>query len=140
MNNNELKELEELRAYKKDRESLVCRLEEDNIPKNKINILGTEYTVELSKKLPDGLDGRTDRTTKVIEVCSTLYEEPKETQLQNLKAYADTVLRHETIHAILNESGLEQHTSELHKEEVVNWIAMQYPKMKKIFEKLGVEE
>ena len=74
MNDDELKELEELRAYKKDRESLVCRLEEDNIPKNKINILGTEYTVELSKKLPDGLDGRTDRTTKVIEVCSTLYE------------------------------------------------------------------
>ena len=106
----------------------------------KINILGTEYTVILSKELPDGTDGRTDRTTKKIEVCNSLYKKPSKDQLQNLKAYADTVLRHEAIHAILNESGLEQHAHPMHNEEFVNWIAIQYPKMKKIFEQLEVEE
>ena len=48
-------------------------------------------------------------------------------------------LRHEITHAFLNESGLQNDTSVpgsgwATNEEMVDWIAIQFPKMKKAFE------
>ena len=43
------------------------------------------------------------------------------------------VLRHEIIHAFFIESGLEDYNS---NEQLVNWIAIQFPKMIKAFEEV----
>ena len=52
------------------------------------------------------------------------------------------VLRHEIIHAFLNESGLKdnfEHTSHAgHEETMVDWIAIQFPKIATVYKELGI--
>ena len=108
----------------------------------KVNILGTEYTVEHidrneDKNLFDN-DGYCDWTTKriviVIDDDTFTVGEPT--------VYLDKVLRHEVIHAFMYESGLHDCATfnDEHFEQIVDWIAIQYPKIKKVFEQLGVEK
>ena len=51
-------------------------------------------------------------------------------------------LRHEIIHAFLSESGLSvnfEHCSKFgHEETMVDWIAIQFPKIHKVYEELGI--
>lgn len=51
------------------------------------------------------------------------------------------ILRHEIIHAFLNEPGLCQSSNSVDawaiNEEMVDWIAIQFPKIKKAFEEAG---
>ncbi len=42
-------------------------------------------------------------------------------------------LRHEVIHAFFSESGLDDYSS---NEELVNWIAIQFPKMLQVFKEI----
>lgn len=57
-------------------------------------------------------------------------------------AYRKRLLRHEITHAFLNESGL-QHCSSVpmgawaRHEEMVDWIAIQFPKIMKAFQEVG---
>lgn len=101
----------------------------------KINILGTDYTVKTQTEATDkyliGRDGYCDKTTKEIVI-----DEFKETDItvKNLKCYSKTVLRHEIIHAFLTESGLDSE-SWAKNEEMVDWIALQFPKMLIAFKK-----
>ena len=50
-------------------------------------------------------------------------------------------LRHEIIHAFLSESGLSSNSSEMccwaKNEEMVDWIAIQFPKILKTFKEVG---
>ena len=52
-----------------------------------------------------------------------------------------TTLRHEIIHAFLAESGLRGNSFDVRQwalnEEMVDWFALQLPKMIKVFEQLG---
>lgn len=107
----------------------------------KVNILGTVYRIERHKreedpKIFDESDGYVDTSTKLIVV-----EDFQETiqSKSNLKEYAKQVIRHEIIHAFLFESGLD--ASSLHfgggwatNEELVDWIAVQAPKLMRAFQ------
>lgn len=101
-----------------------------------VNVLGTEYTVKLDvarrdDKYLEELDGYTDETSRTIVVSdckSTNYDNPQE--------YKDRVLLHEVIHSFLNESGLPKGTCDWHCEEMVEWMAMQMPKIVAAYEYL----
>lgn len=59
------------------------------------------------------------------------------------EAYRKRTLRHELIHAFLNESGLSENASVpadcgwAKHEEMIDWIAIQFPKMVKAFKEAG---
>ena len=106
----------------------------------KVNILGTEYTItECDDKEDENLknaDGYCDKTTKVI--CIT--KKTLDSNLGDWEIYRKKILRHEIIHAFLFESGLHEnfeHKSFGHEETTIDWIAVQFPKMQKVFEEAG---
>jgi hypothetical protein len=101
----------------------------------KVNILGTDYKIIREKdsknpKLKDA-SGYCELYSKKIVLCD---DEPDEQTVENFDAYKDKVLRHEIIHAFLGESGLDIHCEWAHSEECVDWIARQFPKMRKAME------
>ena len=99
-----------------------------------VDVLGTTYSIEESDKSKDrdleDSDGYCDFISKSI-VINTFKEEPG--NVKDLDNYRKKVLRHELIHAFLYESGLDACSWGI-KEEIVDWIALQFPKMMKIFE------
>ena len=114
----------------------------------KVNILGTTYKVYLnvnSAKDPqlDGLFGYTsfhDKRIVVADVRSVPGWESSSDEAA-FDTYAGTV-RHEVIHAYLMESGLAGSANPVNcwalNEEMVDWFAMQIPKLLKTFRELGV--
>lgn len=102
-----------------------------------VNILGTSYTIEkLTDKQDKCLqdrDGYCDKTSKRIVV-----KLPDETnELDNYDVYMNQIIRHEIIHAFLFESGLHEswtHPEHGHDETMVDWYAVQSPKIMKVFQ------
>lgn len=106
----------------------------------KVNVLGTEYTIRYCEEEEHVLlkgkyrDGCTDNSTKEIIIC----EKKPECELQDYEAWKKLVLRHEIIHAFLFESGLDASScnftgSWATNEEMVDWIAIQFPKLMQVF-------
>ena len=52
---------------------------------------------------------------------------------KNLADYKKQVIRHEIIHAFVFESGLDTCSDWAKNEEMVDWIAIQFPKLLKAF-------
>ena len=111
--------------------------------KRTVNILGTEYTVlyDVSDEdLPEGSDGCMDNSIKTIKIA---HFEHCRGSLEDLDAYRKKVLRHEIIHAFLFESGIWNNsgTSEAWgcDETITDWIAIQFPKIQKVFVELGCD-
>lgn len=113
----------------------------------KINILGAEYTIKYCKEEEHELlngkyrDGCTDVSAKEIIVC----EKKSDCELQNYEAWKKVVLRHEIIHAFLFESGLDTSTCNVvggwaTNEEMVDWFAIQFPKIQRVFAELGCDK
>lgn len=103
----------------------------------KINVLGTGYTIkELSEQECEGLkncDGFCDKTIKEIVIS----KKPDSCDLGDWEWYRKKILRHEIIHAFLFESGLHEnweHNQYGQEETTVDWIAIQFPKMLKVFQ------
>ena len=97
----------------------------------KINILGTDY--ELIREVPSDSDSRLkdadaycDFTTKQIKVALM---EPNENSFNNLKAWEHKVIRHEIVHAFMYESGLDVNSEWGRDETLIDWIAIQIPKI-----------
>lgn len=66
-------------------------------------------------------------------------EEWKNNPAEKIEAKQREIIRHELVHAFLNESGLRynSHTPDCawaQNEEMVDWFAIQFPKMQKAFE------
>lgn len=111
--------------------------------KRKINVLGTDYTViiiarENEKRLEES-DGFCDKTSKEIMIADF---EREEYDISDIEWYRKKVIRHEIIHAFLFESGLHENF-ENHQwggvdESIVDWIAIQFPKIQKVYEELEV--
>lgn len=106
---------------------------------DKVNILGVDYkikgmTEEENPKFKE-CNGYVDFTTKEIFVCVF---EPDEKTFQNAEYFIKTALRHEIVHAALYESGLDtsslEYSNWARNEEMVDWIAIQTPKLIKMFE------
>lgn len=104
------------------------------------NVLGTEYKLELD--VPEGDDpalvmnqGYCDCTSKSIRVKE--YDMTDVLAYANPEDYLKATVRHELIHAFLDESGL-QGCSWAGNEEMVDWFAIQFPKIVKVFKELDV--
>lgn len=108
-----------------------------------VNVLESEYTIEITKKSDDKCleynDGYCDASIRKI-VCADIAEMAK----KDIMVQTDTqrctkqIIRHELIHAFLYESGLAHESSWATNEEMVDWFALQFPKLQKAFESIDV--
>lgn len=106
----------------------------DNI--KKVNVLGTTWKIKESnersdKKLKE-CDGYCDDSIKVCVVHDMT--DPSSMAKSNLDEYKKKVIRHELVHAFLFESGLSCNSDWADNEEMVDWIAAQFPKMLAAFQ------
>lgn len=103
-----------------------------------INVLGEEYTVIERKRYKDkqldNKDGYCDDSVKEI-ITARLESEPD--SKKNLNAVRKKILRHEIVHAFLCESGLCCNSDWAENEELVDWIAIQGPKIYKAWQGAG---
>ncbi len=116
----------------------------------KINILGTEYQIETHKVSEDSylednkLSGYCGEEEKLIVVADMSEEKyfPNMNEREQ-ETYRKRVLRHEIMHAFLNESGLSDSSNRFDgawakNEEMVDWFAIQSPKIFKVYSELGI--
>ena len=102
----------------------------------KVNILGQEYEVikcndkENPKLKVRQANGLAELYSKEIIINTEASTEDEETY-KNLAEYEKKVIRHEIVHAFFHEAGLSDYC---HDEQLVDWIALQIPKMKKAME------
>lgn len=107
----------------------------------KITILGTEYTIFQELEEHDNnlvnTDAYTDSSVKKIVVNVNMMDGAT---IENPQAYYKKVMRHEVIHAFMEESGLAENAKweDMHHEQLVDWIAIQVPKMVEVFKDLDV--
>ena len=110
----------------------------------KVNILGSEWSVKFGneKEYPNlaEMDGYTDSSTKDIIVDDMKTSCGQVGSKADLESYQKQVVRHEIIHAFLAESGLESCSNKAESwatnEEMVDWFAIQSPKIFKVFNEL----
>ena len=108
-----------------------------------INVLGTDVQILFRKEKDDpkleNCVGYFDSSKGWIIVKIL---EPDARSLRELDKYQMEILRHEIFHAFLYESGLDacsnQVTNWASNEEMVDWFAIQMPKIVKTFCELGV--
>lgn len=108
-----------------------------------INVMGTDIRVEFRKSADDkklsNADGYFDHSEGLVVV---LIPEPDENTVENLERYQKQVLRHELTHAFLHESGLSVSSGSADawasNEEMVDWFAIQSPKIFRVFQKEGL--
>lgn len=106
----------------------------------KVNILGTEYEIlrgvrpEDDTRLKDS-DAYCDFTTKQIKVSLM---EPNDKTFNDLGVWEQKVIRHELVHAFMYESGLDNNSEWGRDETLVDWIAIQLPKISEAFKELNI--
>lgn len=107
----------------------------------KVSILGTEYQIlfknrEENKFLND-CDGYVDRSIKKIVISN----KDNDCEIEDFPSYQKKCLRHEIIHAFMEESGLSvnfEHKPIGIDETMVDWFAIQSPKIFKVFQELDI--
>ena len=107
----------------------------------KINILGTEYTIEYRHEKEDvkleDCNGYCETYSK--KLILKIYDDDVQ-NCEKLELLSDKTLRHEIIHAFLHESGLSSNSEWAMNEEIVDWIALQLPKMISVCNELDITE
>lgn len=105
----------------------------------KVDILGTTYKISHKNFGSDDIDGYCDYTNKRIVVRNDNYN-----SVGNFEQLIKKQLRHEVIHAFLAESGLqanfEHYNRYGHEETMVDWIAIQFPKIYKVYKELNIND
>lgn len=116
----------------------------------KVNILGTEYTIETHKVSEDSymekneLTGYCGEASKLIVIADMTEEKYfSDMDKDEQEAYRKETLRHEIMHAFLNESGLSDSANRYNgawakNEEMVDWFAIQSPKIFAAYQDLGI--
>lgn len=112
--------------------------------KTEVHILGTPYKIvivgEDDYRSDKEADGWCDTSVKELYVFN--YKQGVES-VRDLVEYQKKVIRHEIIHAFLYESGLWQNSYGskcwARNEEMVDWMAIQSPKIYEAFKEAGVE-
>lgn len=103
----------------------------------KINILGAAYTLTITSKNQDDrlkdADGICDETVKELLVDNYTDSEGDPTCKKNLAVQIRKNQRHEIIHAFLFESGLAENSNWAQNEEMVDFFAIQFPKLLEAF-------
>jgi hypothetical protein len=105
-----------------------------------VDILGTQYKIIYSDPKADKMlsdcDGYIDRTVKKIVICDS----SEDSEVSDREWNKRLSLRHEIVHAFMLESGLAynmEHKPIGIEETMVDWIAIQFPKMLQAFESVG---
>lgn len=104
-----------------------------------VDILGERYKVSIHKVSEDdymkknNLDGYCNTTSKEIVIADLKDLYSDWTDVERTK-YLKRLVRHELLHAFLGESGLEESAypspeSWAKNEEMVDWFAIQFPKI-----------
>ena len=118
--------------------------------KTTVNVLGTEYTVTVKKYDEDevferrSIDGYCDDWIKEIVVCDlATYPGWEHEPEQTIALAQKETLRHELVHAFFSESGLGDSSVRFDgayskNEELVDWIAIQGPKIYTAWQSVGV--
>lgn len=112
----------------------------------KVNILGSEWSVKFGdeKGFPNlvNADGYIDLSVRKIVVDDMEASQGQIGAKSDLESYQKQVIRHEIIHAFLMESGLDSNSNSADSwatnEEMVDWFAIQSPKIFKVFEENGL--
>ena len=110
-------------------------------------ILGTTYKIERKRfeeeDVFERISGYCCSFCKKIVTCD-LSTDPKYkiATAEELANAEKETLRHEIIHAFFNESGLKGNANDyegswVENEEMVDWIALQFPKMNRVFKEVG---
>ena len=112
-----------------------------------IEILGTKYKLEYrnleDNKELDEMDGYTDNYKKIIVIGNLEQRDYFKNELKGkINIVKNKVLRHEIIHAFLFESGLDTNSNRsdswADNEEMVDWLAIQSPKIFKVYKNLDI--
>ena len=102
----------------------------------KVDILGTTYKIKRKNLKDEDLDGLCDNTSKTIIIRKDNYN-----NVGNFEYLMKKQLRHEIIHAFLSESGLQsnfEHCTKFgHEETMIDWIAVQFPKIYEVYKEVG---
>ena len=117
-------------------------IKEKTLKDTKVNILGTEYSVsEIPQSRSNGYlsdaDGYCDSSIHTIVIDDMSDHEGQPGQKKDLKNYKNKVFRHEIVHAFLEESGI-QGECPWNTEEMVDWVALQLPKIVEACKEVGV--
>lgn len=104
----------------------------------KINVLGTDYTITETERNEDtrleASDGICDDSVKEITLVKIERDKDSKTDLECVR---QKILRHEIVHAFLFESGLAENSDWAQNEEMVDWFALQGPKIYKAWMEAG---
>lgn len=106
----------------------------------KVNILGTEYDVQILSDKKFKKDPLISIEVEELNgLCSGLDKRIVIRKFDDLKTQ-NHILRHEIIHAFQFESGIEHswRVGEWGIESETDWLAYQIPKIVKLFEELGI--
>ena len=108
----------------------------------KVCILGTEYEIrELTEEEYPKLQGSSGLCEVYTrEIIIRKDEKPNPNHFSNIEACIRATVRHEIIHAFFAESGLRANCEFAQNEELVDWIAHQFPKLAKAFKEAGCED
>ena len=127
--------------------ALSCVFEEET--DLKVRILGTKYKIETHKISEDrtlmdnqwaGYCGEDSKLIVIADMSEKKFFPDRDEK--ELESYRKQVLRHEIVHAFLNESGLSSSTNVpgggwAKNEEMIDWLAIQSPKIYKVFREVG---
>lgn len=112
--------------------------------KDKVTILGQEYKLlkgtEKQYPILEDVRGYVDLYAKKIIIDETFGSHDSGFKSEKPVLAINHLYRHEIIHAFFSESGISYDLTDDEEEHLVDWIALQFPKMQKIFEELGVSE
>lgn len=119
----------------------------------KANILGTEHKIVYKNYEDDpefverGICGYCDSIEHIICIGNIRsFPDWKNEKEERCKKFQKKVLRHEIIHAFLAESGLQESTGVINNigwsqnEEMVDFFAIQFPKIQKVFKELNIDK
>ena len=106
-----------------------------------VSILGTTYTIQELSTAEDislkDCDGYCDKTDKRIVIA----KKEADCDLGDFEQHRKKTMRHEVLHAFFNESGLAENFENKRygiPETLVDWFAIQSPKIYKTFEELDI--
>ena len=117
--------------------------------KESVNVLGTQYKIELRKNTEDKLfdklscNGYCNEQLRLIVVGDVhSFKEYEDMAEEMMEIETKQILRHEIVHAFLRESGLcncavSCGASWATNEEMVDWISLQGPKIYEAWKEVG---